>query len=1034
VLTALVRFSIRFRGIVIAMVCLVAGYGFYTLGSSRLDVFPEFAPPLVVVQTEAPGLTSEQVEVLVTQPLENALGGALGLVTMKSKSLQGLSMISLTFSDSTDILKARQLTNERLAALAGSLPRGVKAPALLPLASSTSIALVIGLTSPARSAMDLHDIAQWTLKPHLMGLAGVADVIVFGGETRQWQVQVDPQRLLRQNLSLQDVIEAARRSTGVRSAGFLEGSNQRIVISTEGQVSSADQLAQTPVAVRNAVTLRLGDVAVVRNAPAPAQGAASINGQPGVMLLIESQYGADPLTITEAVERKLESLKPVLTAQQITLHGDIFRPANFTLAAIGHLRTALLIGAALVIAVLFLFLLNVRTAFISAIAIPVSLLVAVIALHRLGVSLNTMTIGGLAIALGEVVDDAIVDVENIFRRLRENQGLTQPLPAARVVLAASLEVRSAVVYATFIVALVFLPVLTLSGVAGKLFAPLGLAYILAVLASLGVALTLTPALAFMLLGKKPLPRGDSRFVRSLKGHYGRWLSMVQDHARVVVVVVAALCLAALAAIPFLSGSFIPELKEGHYTVHMALAPGTSLSESMRVGARISAALLRVPGVRLVAQRAGRASDVVDPVGVNVSEFEVDLNTLSGKEQELALRNIRDALDGFAGIVTSVNTFLTERIDETISGSTAPVIVNVFGDDLDVLDGKAREVMQALTAVPGSVGVSLQAPPGTPQLVVRLRASQMARYGLAAVDVLDAVQAAFGGLQVAQIYQGNRVYDVTVILDPSSRRSPADVGALLVRNGQGVAVALTQIADIAQTAGRSQIGHSGGQRVATVTSGVRGRAVSDFVKDAQVRLARQVAMPKGMFFEFSGEAQERARAQQSLLVNSALASAGIALLLFLALRGVRATALVLLNLPFALVGGIVMVLLSGATLSLGSLIGFVTLFGITLRNSIMLISHYQHLVEQEGMTWGPEAAVRGASERLLPILMTATVTAFGLLPLALFSGEPGNEIEGPMAIVILGGLVTSTALNLLALPALALRFGRFASNPAATEAI
>jgi CzcA family heavy metal efflux pump len=1025
-LSAIIRFSIRFRGIVIALSCLMVGYGIYSLFAARLDVFPEFAPARATVQTEAPGLSAEQVEVLVTQPIESALGGTLGLAAMKSKSLQGLSLVTLTFDDKTDILSARQLANERLTTLAATLPRGVNAPGLLPLTSSTGIAMVMGVTSATRSTMELHDLAQWTLKPQLMGLPGVADVIVFGGDVRQWQIQVDPQRLEQHGLALQDVVEAARRSTGVRAAGFLEGSNQRIVINTVGQAQSEDQLAQAPIVARSGGVVRIGDVAKVQVAPAAALGAASINGQPGVMLLVESQYGADPMRVTESVERKLEVLKPVLAAQKVTLHPDIFRPANFTIAAIGHLRTALLIGGVLVIAVLFLFLLNVRVAFISATAIPLSLLIGVIVLHRFGVSLNTMTIGGLAIALGEVVDDAIVDVENIFRRLRENQALAQPAPAARVVMAAALEVRSAVVYATFIVALVFLPLLTLSGVAGKLFAPLGIAYILAVLASLGVALTLTPALAFIFLGKGALPEQDSRLVRGMKARYVRWLAVVQDRSRVVLAVVVALCLAAAATVPFLSASFIPELKEGHYLIHMALAPGTSLPESMRVGALISSALTRLPGVRVVAQRAGRAGDVVDPVGVNVSEFEVDLKSMSGKAQEVALADIRKTLDGFTGIASSVNTFLTERIDETISGATAPVIVNVYGDDLDILDGKAREVMRALAAVPGAVGVSLQAPPGTPQLVVRLRQDQLARYGFAAASVLDTIQGAFGGVDVAQIYQGSRVQDVTVILDPASRRSPGQVGALRIRNMQGQEIALDQLADITESAGRSQIEHKGGQRVATVTCGVRGRAVGDFVKDAQARIARQVVMPQGGYMEFAGEAQERARAQQDLLVNSALAGAGIVLLLLLALRGMRPTALVLLNLPFALVGGVATVLFVGGGLSLGSMIGFVTLFGITLRNSIMLISHYQHLVEHEGMVWGPEAALRGASERLLPILMTATVTALGLLPLALLTGEPGNEIEGPMAIVILGGLVTSTALNLLALPTLALRFGRFGS--------
>jgi CzcA family heavy metal efflux pump len=1026
VLSRIVGFSIRFRGVVIALACLLFGYGLYTLSVARRDVFPEFAPAIAVVQTEAPGLSAEQVEVLVTQPIENTLGGTLGVESMKSKSLQGLSMISIIFSDATDVQRARQLVNERLTTLKSALPTGVKPPALLPLTSSTSVVMVIGLTSHERSLGALYDLAQWTLKPRLTGLPGVADVVVFGGDARQFQVQVNPQRLAQYGLSLQDVVDAARRSTGVRGAGFLEGSNQRIVISTEGQIHTAEQLEQTPMLLRSGARIKLGDVAAVRFVAGAAVGAAAIDGQPGVMLVIESQLGADPMAVTAAIDGALEGLKPLLASEKVSLEPAIFRPANFIVVAINHLRNALLLGGVLVVAVLFLFLFNLRTAAISAIAIPLSLLSAIIVLHRMGVSLNMMTLGGLAIALGEVVDDAIIDVENIFRRLRANHALERPLPAARVVLAASLEVRTAVVYASFIVTLVFLPVLSLSGVAGKLFAPLGTAYVLAVLASLGVALTVTPALAYLLLGNRRLPVHETRFSARLKSSYGRCLSGVENHAGAVAILVAILCIGAIASLPFLSGSFIPQIKEGHYTVHMALAPGTSLGESMRIGNKISVALDALPGVRLVAQRAGRASEVIDPVGVNVSEFEVDLKPMSGSQQTMTLNRIRHTLEGFAGITVSVNTFLIERIDETISGATAPVVVNIYGNDLDVLDGKAREVMQALNAVPGAIGVSLQAPPGTPQLSVRLRPAQLERYGLSPVEVLDAVQTAFGGDDVAQIYEGNRVYGVRVILDPVRRQHPADVGALLVRNVRGLAVPLGQLADITEAAGRSQIEHGGGQRLQTVTSAVRGRAVSDFVRDARARIQRDVHLPQGTYIVFAGEAQARARSQHDLLVNSALAGAGVVLLLFLALRTARATGLVLANLPFALVGGVVTVLATGGDLSLGSMIGFITLFGITLRNSIMLISHYQHLVEQEGLSWGPEAVLRGASERLVPILMTATVTALGLLPLALRSGEPGNEIEGPMAIVILGGLVTSTLLNLLVLPALALRFGRFAS--------
>ncbi|MDE2370465.1 MAG: efflux RND transporter permease subunit [Burkholderiales bacterium] len=1031
-LNALVRASIRHRGIVVVLAALLFGYGLYTLQISRRDVFPEFAPPLAIVQTTAPGLSAEQVEALVTQPVEDALGGLPGVATMKSKSLPGLSLITASFDDDVDAQQAQQRVASRLAGIGSALPAGVTAPVLLPLTSSTSVVLVAALTSASRSLPQLSDLAEWTLKPRLRSLPGVADVVVFGGQRRQWQVQVDPQRLFDHGLTMDEVLAAARQASGVRSAGFIEGANQRLALRTEGQLRAAADLARIPVAWRGGLPIRLGDVARVSEGVAPAVGAARLDGEPAVMLVIESQYGADPLTVTAELDRAFAQFAPALAQQQVVLDTSVFRPAREISEAMRHLDLALALGAALVLVLLFLFLHDWRSALISACAIPLSLLVSVIVLHRWGIGLNTMTLGGLAIALGEVVDDAIVDVENILRRLRENRAAALALPAPLVIWRASIEVRGAVVYASFIVALAFLPVLALSGVAGKLFSPLGKAYVFSVLASLGVALTLTPALACLLLAGAPPDRGEPRFVLAIKRHYTRWLTAIERHTTLGAGFVAALCLAALACLPLLAGSFIPALKPGHYTVHMALAPGTSLAETVRIGDRVSAALRAIPGVRLVAQRAGRAEDMVDPADVHMSEFEVDLESMGGAAQTATLARMQAVLRGFPGMSTSVNTFLAERIDETISGYAAPVIVNVRGDDLDRIDDQARRIARVLAEVPGAVGVRVAAPPGTPQLVIRLRPPLLDRYALRPLDVLDTVQAAFEGARVGQIVRGNRVTDITVRLDPAHRRSPADIGRLMLRNGAGLELPLSAVAEIGEQAGRAQINHSRGQRLQAVTCDVRGRAVADFVRDAQARIAREVTLPEGTYAVFEGEAQARAQALRELLVHAALALGGIGVLLVLALRSARALALVVTNLPFALVGGVAAALLTGSQLSLGAVVGFVTLFGITLRNSIMLISHYQHLVGVEGMTWGPEAALRGARERLLPILMTAAVTALGLLPLALRSGEPGNEVEGPMAIVILGGLVTSTLLNLLLLPAFALRYGRFVAPDAADD--
>jgi CzcA family heavy metal efflux pump len=1023
-LNAIIRFSLRFRGVVYALAIVVAGYGLYTLTRAKLDVFPEFAPPMSIVHTEAQGLTSEQVETLVTQPLENALGGMVGLQSMRSRSMQGLSAITLVFSGDTNVLQVRQLVTERINGIAATLPTGVTPPRLLPLTTATSVVRIIGITSKTRSLMDLYDTAQWTIKPQLLSVPGVADVIVFGGDARQMQVQVDPAKLMRYGLSVQDVITAARQSTGVRGAGFIENNNQRIAVNADGQIATPQKLAGVVLRWSNGAAVRLGDVAAVTWGSAPPVGAASIMGQAGVQLVLESQYGTNTLAVTKNIEKTLDALRPILVQHGVDVNAGVFRPANFIDASVGHLRTALVVGAVLVMAVLFLFLLNVRTAVISAVAIPLSLLVAIIVLTSFGVSLNTMTLGGLAIALGEVVDDAIIDVENIYRRLRENSALPRPLPVFRVVLRASLEVRSAVVFATFIVMLIFLPVLTLSGVAGKLFAPLGIAYILAVLASLVVALTLTPAMAVALLTRRPLPAHEPHLIARLKARYTALLMKVEQYMKAVMVTVALMCVTALAALPFMSGNFIPQLHEGHYIVHMGLAPGTSLAESMRIGTRVSKALMQVTAVRLVAQRAGRASSVVDPTGVQLSEFEIDLEPMSASDQSWALYRVRQALARFPGLTTSVNTFLVERIDETISGVTAPVVVNVFGNNLDVIDRTAQEVARLIGTLRGVASVQVASPPGIPELDVKLKPDQLSRWGFRPVEVLDAIQAAYAGVTVSQVYQGSRSYDVTVVLAPSARQTLGDIGALMLRNADGLAVPLRELATVRQVFGRYQIAHDGGQRMQTVSINLGRRPVSDFVKEAQVRVNREIKMPPGTYAVFGGESEARAQSQRDLIAYGTMSLIGITLLLFLALNSRRGVLLVMGNLPFALVGGVLSVTLTGGNLSLGSMVGFVTLFGISLRNSIMLISHFEHLVHVDGLPWSVETAVRGASERLVPILMTALVTALALLPLAVTSGAAGNEIEGPMAIVILGGLITSTALNLIVLPTLALRYGRF----------
>jgi CzcA family heavy metal efflux pump len=1026
-LSAIVRFALLFRGVVIALAAVALGYGVFTLLRSRYDVFPEFAPPEVVIQTSAPGLSPEQVEALVTQPIENAISGLEGIDALRSGSILGISVITVIFRPGTDVFLDRQLVAERLASVAGGLPDGMGPPAMTPLTSSTSTVLAVGLTSERGSLMDLRTVADWTVRPRLLSVGGVSKVSVFGGQVRQLQVQIDPDRLVRYDLAVPDVVAAARRATAVVGAGVVDTDNQRLVMRTEGQALQPAELGRTVVSYRHGASVLLGDVAHVAVGPATPYGAASIRGETGVILMVSSQYRANTLEVTGLLDRALAELRPTLDAQGIHVDADILRPARFIETATGNVRASLLLGGLLVAVVLTLFLFDLRTAAISCTAIPLSLLAAVVALERLGLSLNTMTLGGLAIAIGEVVDDAVIDVENILRRLRANRHRPTPRPLLQVVFDASLEVRSAVVYATFAVVLVFVPILTMTGVAGRLFAPLGLAYILAMLASLAVALTVTPALCSLLLAGR-LPEGDPPVVGWLKRRYRSLLLRVERRPRAVIAGVGALTLAGLGALPFLSGSFVPELKEGHYIVHITAVPGTSLAESLRMGRRLAAELLEIRGVKTVGQHAGRAEAADDIMGTHSSEIDVELEDLTGAENLRVREEIRGVLHGSAGANFAVNTFLTERVEETLSGYTAPVVVNIFGPDLDVLDGKAAEIASVLHSVRGASAVQVQSPPGAPQLVVRLRRGALQRFGLSPVEALDTVRTAYEGQVVGQVYGGNRVFAATVILEPTLRGDPTAVGRLPLRNREGTFVPLARVAEVYETPGRYSVLHDGGRRVQAVTCNVVGRSETSFVAEAKRRIARSVPLPADTYLSFAGSAAEQARARRTLLMHAGIAGVGILLLLSVVMGSRRTLLLVLANLPFALLGGVLVVLIGGDNLSLGSLVGFVTVFGITLRNSIMLVSHYQHLVEVEGESWSLETALRGAEERLAPILMTALVTALGLLPLALGAGAPGREIEGPMAQVILGGLITSTALNLLVLPTLSARFGRFRPRP------
>ena len=1041
-LQALVHFSLKYRGVVVALACVLLGYGIHVARNAKLDVFPSFVQPQVMIQTECPGLAPEQVELLVTLPIESTVNGLGDMESLRSESIEGLSIITVVFKEGTDVFRARQMLAEQLAETAGKLPASVKSPRMTPLTSSTMDLLKIGLVSDRLTPMELRTFADWTLKPRLLSVPGVAKCSTFGGEVRQLQIQVQPDRLLAHNLALTDVLAAARVATGVMGAGFVETRNQRITLQTEGQALTPEILAEVVVAHTNGLSVRLKDVARVVEGAEPKFGDTVVMGRWGVLMTMSSQYGANTMEVTRLLEAALDEMKPVFEKEGITIYGRLHRPATFIETALKNMKHSLALGGILVAVVLFLLLGSVRTACISLTAIPLSLLTAVIVMEKFGVTINTITLGGLAIALGEVVDDSIIDVENIFRRLRESRAGETPAlrPASifNIVLNASLEVRRAVVYATFIVALIFLPVLTLTGLQGSFFAPLALSYILAILASLLVALTVTPALAYLVFDKGVRKSEEPRLQHWLKAGYRRLLGLIARWPRALIAVVVVICAGALTRLPTGEGGFLPEFREGHLVLQVFAAPGTSLPAMLEMGTQISHELLANTNIATVEQQVGRAELGEDPWGPHRSEFHVELKPMPGEQEAKMADEIRDILKKFPGITSfEVLTFLGDRISETLTGETAPVVVNIFGEDLDLLDAKAREVAAVLNSVPGHADVQVKSPPGVPRTAVRLRPDRLTQFGFRPVEVLEAIQTSYQGTVVAQTHRGNQVSDVAVILDEKARQDPEAIGSLLLHGPQGSVMPLRELAEIYPTSGRFSILHEGARRRQTVTCATSGRDVTSFVDEARKQVAAKVNFPAGIYAAFSGAAQAKEKAQRELLLHSAIAGVGILLLLSVVFHNGRNLLLVLANVPFALVGGVIAVWLTSLAgeageggLTIGSLVGFVTLFGITTRNSIMMISHFEHLVAEEGMTWGPEAVMRGASERLMPILMTATVTGLALLPLALGSGEAGREIEGPMAIVILGGLVTSTALNLLVLPTLALRYGKFDSYKAA----
>ncbi len=1011
----LIEFALRFPWVIVGCAIAIFVGGAVRLQTANWDVFPEFAPPQITVQTEAPGLTTEEVERLIAMPVESALGGVSHIKTLRSSSVLGLCVVTAVFEEGTDLLTARQLVSERLTEVRTQLPDAAGQPRLMPLTSSTSRLVMLGLTADGgTSPQSLRTLADWTLRRRLQSVPGVAHVEVFGGEVKQFQVQVTPERLQQHALTLDEVVIAARSATGFGGAGFIETANQRFPVRQRTRIERPEDLAAVPVACRDGISLSLGDVADIRVAAADSYGGATINGQPSVMLIVHKQPDFNTLQVTDSVQTALDELTGTLP-DDVTLHPLLFRQAAFIERAIGNLSHSLLLGCGLVTVVLILFLMNARVLLISLTAIPLSLMGAILVLLGCGASLNAMTLGGLAIALGELVDDAIVDVENVLRRLQENQQLAKPRPTMEVIRDASLEVRSAIVYASFIVMLVFLPVFFLDGLAGKLFGPLGVAYIAAIAVSLLIALTVTPAMCMLMLGRTTKnATADSWLVRACNAIYRGLLPPFVRHPWLVIAGALVMLASAASAIPFLGGEFLPDFRESHFVVFMVGKSDSSLRESERSGELLAKELLQITGVKSVAQQIGRADLSEDTWGTNISEVWIRLS--DDADYDLVLGEIRERLNRTPGYAFQAKQFLRERIDEVLTGSTADLLVRVVGPDLGVLRQQADRVAAAIRDVEGLKDLRVEQLVEIPQLDILLNPQATAEFGMSVGATNQAIQTLLRGTKVGQVFESDSVCDVMVRASPSLRDDPRTIGGILIDGPLGHPLPLDAIADIDILSAPNMVNREQGRRRILVTCNAEGRDVESVMANVQQRLRDRVSLPAGYHFEYAGEFAAKAEAQRRILWLGALSLLGILLLLYIDLQCLWLSLIVMFSVPLAGVGGVASVLISGGDVSLGSLVGFVTVFGIAVRNGILLISNFERLTSGGGKL-SNDLILDGAVERLAPILMTAGTTGLAIVPLIVTGNLPGHEIEHPMAIVIVGGLVSSTILTLLVLPAI-----------------
>jgi len=1022
--------SLKFRFLVLGIAAALLVFGSQQLRKMPVDVFPEFAPPKVEIQTEGPGMTATEVEELITIPMEDQLRGIPGVEYVRSSSVVGLSQVVLLFKMGTDLMAARQRVSERLKLAIAELPKSSGMPVILQPLSSTSRVMKIGISSKVHDMMDLSMIAYWTIKFRLMSVPGVANIPIWGDRIKSLQVQVDPNLMRAHNVTLDEVMETTSDALDVgmllyssggkaRVDGIIDTPNQRLVIHTESPVFSVEHLAEVPIALktRRPNPPRLRDVGNVVWDTWPMVGDAVINDERGLMMIVEKLPWANTLDVTRGIEEALAALRPGLPGVEID--STIFRPATFIEASMHNLTLALIVGSILVILVLGAFLFEWRVALISVIAIPLSLVAAGVVLYLMGATINTMVLAGFVVALGSVVDDAIIDVENVVRRLRQHRLAGSDKSTARVILEASLEVRPAIWQATLIIALAVTPVFFMSGLAGAFFEPLALAFILAMLASMVVALTVTPALCLVLLNRAGIEKRESPLVPWLKRIYGAGLSRVIQDPRATFATALVIVIAGIGVWPFLGASLLPEFKERDFLMHWVPAEGTSHPETFRITQAASRELRAIPGVRNFGAHIGRAIGGDEPYGINFTENWISVDPKVDYDQTRA--SVESAVAGYPGLYRDVQTYLKERIKEVLTGAGESIIVRIFGPDLPGLRQKAEEVEQALKDIPGLIDLHAEQQIGVPQIVVRAKLEAAARFGIKPGDIRRVVNVLMSGIEVTDIHKAGKVYDVFVWTAPSARDNVTDIGEFLIDTPYGGRVRLAEVADITVEPTPNKIRRENNSRRIDVHANVKGRDLGSVANEVEARL-QKINFPIGYYPQLLGEYKERQAARKNLLASAIVVAVAIFLILHASLRSWRLASLIFLGLPAALIGGLLAAFAGDRVVSLGSLVGMITVLGIAARNGILLLQHYRHLEQVEGEPFGLGLVLRGASERLSPILMTTLCTALALLPLVVRGSIPGHEIEHPMAVVILGGLVTSTLLTLFIVPFLYLRFG------------